>query len=167
MTIIYNDNNSYGQFARVNSVVTMVLGGAGICGNLLSVIVLSRPVMYYRILDLCSIVWIFVSFLVLVAYFIDLLSAIILSRPVMYFHLFFLLLIFVAFFVLLVSFFVFICSPWLFFRNQSHFPLNFDVDCSVEQLPPAFQDDCHLFPWITQNQLQLDSFFYIVLLFFC
>ena len=56
MTIIYNDNNSYGQFARVNSVVTMVLGGAGICGNLLSVIVLSRPVMYYRILDLCSIV---------------------------------------------------------------------------------------------------------------
>ena len=30
------------QFARVNSVVTMVLGGAGIFGNLLSVIVLSR-----------------------------------------------------------------------------------------------------------------------------
>ena len=39
-------NNIYGQFARVNSVVTMVLGGAGISGNLLSVIVLSRPVMY-------------------------------------------------------------------------------------------------------------------------
>ena len=49
MTIIYNDNNSYGQFARVNSVVTMVLGGAGICGNLLSVIVLSRPVMYFQL----------------------------------------------------------------------------------------------------------------------
>ena len=49
MTMMNDDNNISGQFARVNSVVTMVLGGAGICGNLLSVIVLSRPVMYFQL----------------------------------------------------------------------------------------------------------------------
>ena len=47
------ENNCFLQFAQVNSVVTMVLGGAGIFGNLLSVIVLSRSRSVFHIFSFC------------------------------------------------------------------------------------------------------------------
>ena len=73
-------NNVYGQFARVNSVVTMVLGGAGICGNLLSVIVLSRPVIYFELFFLLLCLLAFFAFFCIL-FGIHLLSVIVLSRP--------------------------------------------------------------------------------------